>query len=172
MAVTGARNPGYTADRRAMTNAQKIAGALGAVFLLVGIAGFIPGITTDVGDITFWGTDSGAHLLDVFHVSIFHNIVHLLYGVAGLGAMATGWRASRSYLLGGGAIYLVLWLYGLVIDLNSDANFVPLNNADNWLHLGLGLAMIVLGLAVGRELVDRTGLTRTADPRGGTAGRM
>lgn len=171
MAVSGASNQSY-ADRWAMTTAQKVAGALGVVFLLVGVAGFIPGITTNVDDITLWGTDSGAHLLDVFHVSVFHNIVHLLYGVAGLGAMAIGGRASRSYLLGGGAVYLVLWLYGLAVNMDTDANFVPLNDADNWLHLGLGLAMIVLGLAVGRELMGRAGAGRTVDdPRRGT-GRM
>ena len=46
---------------------------------------------------------------------------------------------------------MVLWVYGLVIDLGSDANFVPLNDADNWLHLGLGLGMIALGVATTRS---------------------
>jgi hypothetical protein len=38
----------------------------------------------------------------------------------------------------------VLWLYGLFVGHDSPANFVPLNTADNWLHLGLGVTMIVL----------------------------
>jgi hypothetical protein len=29
------------------------------------------------------------------------------------------------------------------------ANFVPVNNADNWLHLGLGVGMILLGYFLG-----------------------
>ncbi len=43
-------------------------------------------------------------------------------------------------------IYLVLWLYGLLVDHSSAANFVPVNTADDWLHLGLGVGMIALGL--------------------------
>ena len=34
---------------------------------------------------------------------------------------------------------------------SSEANFVPVNTPDNWLHLGLGVAMIALGVVVGRE---------------------
>ena len=48
-------------------------------------------------------------------------------------------------------IYLALFAYGMVIDMNSDANFVPFNNADNWLHLGLGAGMVVLGLALATD---------------------
>ena len=53
-------------------------------------------------------------------------------------------------------IYLVLFIYGLVIDHGKDINFVPVNDADNWLHLVLGLGMVALGLALGREAHDRT----------------
>lgn len=159
MAVTGARNRSYAAERPTMTLAQKVTGAVGVVFLVVGILGFIPGVTTNVDDISFWGTDSGAHLFDLFHVSVFHNLVHVAYGVVGLMAMVAGHRSSRSYLLGGGAVYLLLWLYGLVVDQSSDANFVPLNDADNWLHLGLGIGMIALGLFLARDLVDRSSPT-------------
>jgi hypothetical protein len=90
-------------------------------------------------------------------VSILHNIVHLLFGVAGL-ALARSWDGARAYLLGGGAIYLVLWVYGLVVDHDSSANFVPLNDADNWLHLLLGLGMVALGLLLGMRdrRVDRS----------------
>jgi len=45
----------------------------------------------------------------------------------------------------------VLWLYGLVIDKQSGANFVPLNSADDWLHFGLGVGMIALGYLLGRR---------------------
>ena len=44
----------------------------------------------------------------------------------------------------------MLWLYGLAIDHDSAANFVPVNTAENWLHLGLGIAMLALGLLLGR----------------------
>jgi hypothetical protein len=57
----------------------------------------------------------------------------------------------------------VLWIYGLVVDHDSAANFVPLNSAENWLHLVLGLGMVALGLALGRR-------TENASDRGTTHG--
>jgi len=128
-------------DNRATTFAKLV----GAAFLVVGILGFIPGITSHFGDIKFAGEDSDAKLLGLFQVSVLHNIVHLLFGIAGLAAARAGWRAARAYLFAGGAIYLVLWLYGLVIEKASDSNFVPLNRADDWLHFILGLGMLALG---------------------------
>lgn len=131
------------------TSVQTVTLAVGAVFLLVGILGFVPGITSGVDQLTFAGHQSGAVLLGLFQVSILHNIVHLLFGVVGL-ALSRSWTGSRSYLVWGGAIYLVLWIYGLVIGHESPANFVPLNTADNWLHFVLGIAMLGLGLLLGR----------------------
>jgi uncharacterized protein DUF4383 len=133
---------------------QKAALAVAVVFLLVGVLGFIPGITTDYGSMTFAGHHSDAKLLGVFEVSVLHNIVHLLFGLAGL-AMARTVSGARLYLVGGGAIYLVLWLYGLIVGQDSAANFVPLNPADDWLHLVLGLGMIALGLLTTRRAGDR-----------------
>lgn len=123
-----------------------------AVFLLVGLLGFIPGITTEYDGMTFAGHESTAMLLGIFHVSILHNIVHLLFGVVGL-AMARTVPGARGFLIGGGVVYLVLWIYGLLIDHDSTANFVPVNTADNWLHLLLGVGMIGLGLALSRTRV-------------------
>ena len=137
------------------TQLQKAAAAVGAVFLLVGILGFVPGITSNYGSMTFAGHESGAKLLGIFEVSILHTLVHVLFGVAGL-AMARTWSGARSFLIGGGAIYLVLWLYGVLIDLSSSANFVPVNDADNWLHLVLGLAMVALGLLLARSATARS----------------
>jgi hypothetical protein len=136
------------------TPTQLIAGVVGAVFLLVGILGFVPGITTGHDQLSFASHDSGALLLGVFAVSVLHNIVHLLFGIAGL-ALARTPTGARGFLIGGGAIYLVLWLYGLVIDQASAANFVPVNTADNWLHFVLGVAMVTLGVLTSRVTVAR-----------------
>jgi 4-hydroxybenzoate polyprenyltransferase len=130
------------------TPLQKAALAVAAVFALVGIAGFIPGLTTNYDTMTFAGHESQAMLLGVFAVSILHNLVHLAFGVAGF-LMARTVNGAYWYLVGGGVVYLLLWLYGLVIDHDSSANFVPLNNADNWLHLLLGVGMVALGLVLG-----------------------
>ncbi|MFF3641105.1 DUF4383 domain-containing protein [Streptomyces sp. NPDC002564] len=117
---------------------------VGAVFLLVGILGFVPGVTAHYDSMEFASHGSGAELLGVFQVSVLHNLVHLAFGVAGLVAARTD-VAARTYLMAGGAIYLVLWLYGLFIGHDSSANFVPLNTADNWLHFVLGIGMIAMG---------------------------
>ncbi|HEV7976654.1 DUF4383 domain-containing protein [Amycolatopsis sp.] len=118
----------------------------GVVFLLVGVLGFIPGITTGYDELRFGGPHSDAKLFGVFRVSILHNLVHLLFGVAGVAASKHR-GAARAFLMVGGGAYLVLWIYGVAIGHESTANFVPFNNADNWLHLGLGLGMIALGVA-------------------------
>ncbi|ONI84929.1 hypothetical protein ALI22I_31180 [Saccharothrix sp. ALI-22-I] len=140
--------PGTATTR---TPVQLAATAVGAVFLVVGIAGFIPGLTTDYDMLEFAGHESRAMLLGVFAVSMLHNIVHLAFGVVGL-ALARTARGAYFFLIGGGVVYLVLWLYGLVIDHESGANFVPVNTADNWLHLVLGLGMLALGFALGRSI--------------------
>ncbi|MEU1003795.1 DUF4383 domain-containing protein [Streptomyces tibetensis] len=133
---------------------QQAAMLVGAVFLLVGILGFIPGITTSYGSMEFASHESGARLLGIFQISVLHNLVHLLYGVAGL-AMARTASAAYSYLLVGGAIYLVLWIYGLAVGHDTDANFVPLNTADDWLHFVLGILMIGLALLLSRRSLGR-----------------
>ena len=132
---------------------QKAARLVGIVFLAVGILGFIPGITTNYDDLSFAGNESDAELLGLFQVSILHNIVHLIFGIAGL-VLSRTWDGARNFLVGGGIIYLVLALYDALVKQESDANFLPTNNADGWLHLVLGLGMLALGLALrGRNTV-------------------
>jgi hypothetical protein len=137
------------------TAVQNAAKLVGAVFLLVGVLGFVPGIVTDYSSMSFASHHSDAKLLGLFEVSVLHNVVHLLFGIAGL-AMAKAWSSARAYLIGGGAIYLVLWVYGLVIDKDSAANFVPVNAADDWLHFVLGVAMIGLGVTLGKRAAATT----------------
>jgi hypothetical protein len=132
------------------TTLQKAATAVAVVFLAVGVLGFIPGITTNYGTMDSAGHDSAAKLLGIFQVSVLHNIVHLLFGIVGL-ALARSFSGARAYLIGGGAVYAVLWVYGLVVDDLSAANFVPMNTADDWLHLVLAVGMISLGVLLGRE---------------------
>ncbi|MDQ0749615.1 hypothetical protein QF034_003846 [Streptomyces africanus] len=129
---------------------QRAAQLVGVVFLVVGVLGFIPGVTTDYGSMEIASHESGAELLGLFQVSVLHNLVHLVYGLLGLVLAGTA-TGAYSYLLVGGAVYLVLWVYGLSVGHDSDANFVPLNSADDWLHFALGILMIALALALGRR---------------------
>lgn len=144
--------PSTATDREPLVG---IAVVVASAFLTVGILGFVPGVTTSYDAMEVAGHESGAELLGVFQVSVLHNVVHLLFGLAGL-VLARSIGTARWYLVAGGAMYLVLWVYGLVIDQGSAANVVPVNDADNWLHLVLGLAMIGPGLLVGRKREERT----------------
>ncbi|WP_238408111.1 DUF4383 domain-containing protein [Pimelobacter simplex] len=140
------------------TLSQKAAAAVAGAFVVVGILGFVPGVTTRYDDMTFAGHESGAQLFGIFAVSVLHNIVHLAFGVVGF-LLATSWTGARAFLIGGGAVYLLLTIYGLLVDRHEDANFVPLDQADNWLHLALGIGMIALGTLLGRADSD------ASDPR-------
>ena len=142
----------------ARTGLQKAALATGGLFLLVGVLGFIPGITSNYESMGMAGHRSGALLLGVFQVSVLHNIVHLAFGAAGL-LLARTHQQARSFLIYGGVIYLVLWLYGLLVGDETPANIAPLNGADNWLHLALSLAMIIVAIL----LSPRTTHTAAAD---------
>jgi hypothetical protein len=84
-------------------------------------------------------------------VSILHNIVHLLFGVVGV-ALAQAPDTARTYLVGGGVVYLALWVLGVV----GGGDWIPVNTTDNRLHFGLGVGMIGLGFVTGRAA------TRTA----------
>lgn len=129
---------------RTQAPVQTATAIVSALFVLLGVLGFIPGATMNYESMTLAGYYSEAMLLGIFKVSVLHNIVHLLFGVVGF-VMMRAPNAARAFLIGGGVIYLLLWLYGLVIDVDSAANFLPLNSADNWLHLGLAFGMVGLG---------------------------
>ena len=122
------------ADR---SRAQTLTMLFGLTFVVVGILGFVPGIVTNYDDLGFAGEDSTAELLGVFQVSVLHNVVHLVFGLVGL-ALARTVEGARAYLLGGGIVYLALWVLGLV----GGGDWIPANDADHWLHLALGLALL------------------------------
>ena len=133
---------GTSIDRRSL--AQVLAFILGLTFLLVAIAGFIPGVTTPFEHLEVAGTDSEAELLGLFQVSVLQNIVHLLFGVGIIAAAREKW--SLAYLLGGGLAYAAIAAYGFLVDQDSDANFLPVNTADNLLHTALALGLLAAGL--------------------------
>ena len=104
-----ANNNLYGRDK---TLAQKLAFMFGVTFLLVGILGFIPGITSNYDELKFAGENSDAELLGLFQVSILHNIAHMLFGIGILAAKKH--RTSLQYLLYGGVVYLALFLPQMV----------------------------------------------------------
>ena len=141
------------AVRRPRTGLQRAALAAGAVFVVVGALGFVPGVTAGYDASTFASHHSGALLFGVFQVSGLHNIVHLLFGAAGL-ICARAVPAAAGYLVGGGLLYLALAIYGYVVPQHSTANFMPVNPADDVLHLVFSVAMIVSGLVLASRVPE------------------
>ncbi|ASW55014.1 DUF4383 domain-containing protein [Plantactinospora sp. KBS50] len=148
-----ARARPHPATRRPAVS--RLAAGIGGLFIVFGVLGFLPGVTSDFGELGLAGHRSGAVLLGVFQVSVLLNVLHIGFGVLGL-VLARSPAGSRLFLLGGGAGYLALWLYGALVDAQAPANVVPLNRADNWLHALVGAGMLALGALAG--------LVRPADP--------
>ncbi|MEO3757845.1 DUF4383 domain-containing protein [Mycobacterium sp. B14F4] len=109
---------------------------VGAALVVLGVLGFIPGITSDYDRLGWAEPDSGARLFGTITVSVVHNVVNILIGGIGFW-MARTYAAARAYFLGGGLVYLALWVYGLTIA-----------HVNDWLHLGLSIVMVLLGLTL------------------------
>ncbi|GAB5079552.1 DUF4383 domain-containing protein [Arthrobacter sp. AD-310] len=129
---------------------------VGILLLLVGILGFVPGVTTQYSELMFLGPDSHAMFLGVFQVSMLLNIVQLAIGATGW-AMSRTEHGARNFLIGAGALYVVLGIFGFIVGVDSAANFLSLNMMDNWTHLVLGVVMAGAGWLLSRSGArDRT----------------
>jgi hypothetical protein len=131
-------------QRPTRTLNQSLALAFGAVYALVGLLGFVVS-----NDVDFAG-DLGASLLG-FDVNGLHNIVHLLIGLALLGAARTHMTA-RGVNLAIGAVYVLLAVLGPFIN-DTAADVIGLNGADHVLHLLSG--MLLVGVAVAADKRSR-----------------
>ena len=132
--------PGTSSADRARsderTPAQWYTLVFGAVLLLVGLVGFVVDAGFDVGS----GID-GDKLLGIFEVSGIHNLVHIASGAVLLAASPK--RASaRLVAIAFGVVYLLVTIIGFIQGDNV-IGLIPVNSADNFLHLaisGLGIA--------------------------------
>lgn len=161
MMTTDDRSEARPGQPYAGSAVQKAALAAGVAFLLVGVAGFVPGLTHGLEHLQPLGHGSEAYLLGLFQVSVLHNAVHLLFGVVGV-VSAIRPAASRHYLLWGGVVYLALWVYGLFLA-GREGDVIPLNAADNVLHLVLAVLMILSALLIGRRGRPRATGVRALD---------
>ena len=131
-----------------------VGGIFGAVYLLVGIAGFLVS-----SGAAFAGTEGGTLLL--FEVNPLHNIVHLGIGAVLLGAAAASTPAARAANTTVGGVYLLVGLLGLFL-VGSAANILALNGADNVLHLASAVLLLGVGLGADRTATAGTTARRAA----------
>ena len=127
------------ARRADRTPAQLYALLFGATLLLAGLLGFIADSSFDFGD-GIQGDD-----LVIFEVNGTHNLVHIASGVLGLMLMGSA-AGARAYALGFGAVYLLVTIIGFV-DGSDVLGLIPVDAADNFLHLAISLTGIAAGLA-------------------------
>lgn len=116
-------------------NFKNLSMMFGAVFLLVGILGFVPGITNDDN-----------LLLGIFQVSAIHNIIHIASGVAALAA-STSEAYGKLYFQIFGVVYLIVAAVGWVQG-DTVLGLIDVNVADNILHTVLGVAIAGIGFGL------------------------
>ena len=121
-----------------MTLAQKFATAFGGVYVLVGILGFVPFLGGTL-------SQDPSNLLGIFGITAVHNAVHLLIGLAFLGAASSDANARMASIVIG-ATYLLVGIIGL-LNLQFINDLLAINGADNGLHFVSGLAALGVGLA-------------------------
>ena len=119
---------------------KKLATVFGVVLLLVGILGFVPGVT-----------NSDGMLLGIFHVNALHNIIHLLSGAVALYAGMTSAKTSKMYFQVFGIIYLLVAILGFVYGDKDILGLVSSNMADTWLHVVIAVVALYLGFAAKDE---------------------
>ncbi len=119
--------------------AKKLAMIFGVVFVLVGLLGFINNPIV------------GAE--GIFNTNMLHNIAHLLIGIV-LILVAKKESTAVLWMKIFGAVYLLLAVLGfMVVSKGGDMilNLVSTNAADNWLHVVLGVVLLIVGFMAGKS---------------------
>ena len=117
---------------------KKVAMVFGVVFLLVGVLGFVPGIT-----------NLDTHmLLGIFNVNAVHNIIHILSGLVALYVSMVSDSSSRTYFQVFGVVYAVVAVLGFVYGANDIVGLVSSNLADTLLHVVIAVAALYVGFGL------------------------
>jgi hypothetical protein len=157
MTQLGARSAGAAHDsangsgrRRGLTPAQWYCLLIGLSLLLAGVFGFLADASFDTGgtgDADRTGNADGQLQGDGFlgfEVNAWHNIVHLLSGLVLLAAFRRRGPA-KTVALAFGVIYGIVAIIGLIN--GSDVlGIIPVNGADNVLHIALSALGILTAL--------------------------
>jgi hypothetical protein len=142
----------HTAERRARSR-RRSASWWGVVLVAVRILGFIFAETSFAVSPPVNGQE-----LVVFEVNGWHNLVHIATGALLLLAAPKEATAATAALIFGLA-YAAITVWGF-IDGTDVAVIVPVNTADNLLHLGLAIVALLAAVASGalsaKRRSDRT----------------
>ncbi len=114
-------------------NTRMFARVFGIIFLVVGIGGFIPGLTQPHDHPNLAVEAASGMELGLFPVNVLHNLVHIAFGIWGLIA-ARSMSAARGYAQVVAIAYAVLTILGLIPATNTTFGLVPIYGHDIWLH--------------------------------------
>jgi Domain of unknown function (DUF4383) len=124
--------------------AKSLGMLFGIVFLVVGILGFVPGISPP-------GADGMPMLLNIFMVNTVHSIVHIASGVVFLLASMSGAGAARLWFQIFGAVYALVAILGFMTPNGMLLGLISNNPADTWLHVVLAVAMLAIGFGSSKQ---------------------
>jgi hypothetical protein len=153
-------------------NTRNFAMIMGIAFLLIGILGFVPGITRMHADTDLFtaeglrvGGPGHGMLLGLFHVNLLHNLVHVLFGIMGL-AMARRYDTARLYARIVAVSYGLLVVLGLLPDpFHTLFGLVPIHGNDIWLHAIIALAAAYFGFVRPATEMPTDEYSATGTPR-------
>ncbi len=118
------------------TLATKLAWMFSAAFLAATVIGFLPNPLVGEGAL--------------FEANTAHNLVHLATAIGFAVVAVMGPAASLNFMLGFGVVYLLVGVIGFTVTGFSSEGmllgFIHINALDNFLHLGLGAAILAGGL--------------------------
>ena len=112
---------------------------MGALFLIGGILGFVPGATKD------------GMYFGIFMVNTPHNILHIASGTNFLIASMFGARTARLWFLIFGTFYAAIAVMGFMIGDGMIFNLIANNRYDSWGHAVLALVMLLIGFATPKQ---------------------
>ncbi|WP_119459490.1 DUF4383 domain-containing protein [Rhodospirillaceae bacterium SYSU D60014] len=124
---------------------------MGIIFLVVGIAGFIPALVTPAPTEGMAVDAMHGRLFGLFPVNALHNLVHAAFGIWGIAAYRS-FTGARTFAKVTAVIYAILLVMGFIPVLNTTFGLVPLYGHDIWLHALIAIAAAYFGFrAVDRE---------------------
>ena len=117
--------------------AKTFVSVLGVVFIIAGVAGFIDALSPN------------DKVFGIFFVGdgVLHNLIHLLSGVAALAAVSAGESAARMYAQVFGVVYALVTILGFIVGEGEILSLVPVNQADNVLHLAIAAGLLYFGFS-------------------------